>query len=207
MTQAPAWNVSGDYYETCSCDYVCPCLATNMTGKQTKGDCHFAMVFHANQGTYGGVRLDGLSWAAIGRAPGPSMADGNIEVGIIVDERATQQQRDALVQIGSGQAGGPMAALGPLVGKFLGVEAAPFEINKDGLNWSTRAGGLIDQAGQGTPGANPEEPIYYDNAAHPANTRLALGKATGSALHALGLNWEDKGGGNNAHFAPFNWKG
>lgn len=43
MTQTTAqWNVAGDYYETCSCDYVCPCLPSNLTGKQTKGDGHFA---------------------------------------------------------------------------------------------------------------------------------------------------------------------
>src|ERR1051325_7942188 len=128
MTQAPQWNVSGDYYETCSCDFLCPCITSNLAAKSTNPDCLFAMVFHVNQGRYGNVTLDGLNWAAIGRAPGPTMADGNLEVGIIVDERASQEQRDALAGIGSGQAGGPMAMLGPFVGKVLGIEAAPFQI-------------------------------------------------------------------------------
>lgn len=113
------------------------------------------MVFHVNQGRYGNVSLDGLNWAAVGRAPGPTMADGNIEVGLIVDERATQEQRDALTQIGSGQGGGPMAMLGPFVGKFLGVEGGSFEIRKEGLKWSTTVGNFINQGWEGTPGPIP----------------------------------------------------
>lgn len=206
MTQATQWNAAGDYYETCSCDYVCPCLPGNLAAKQTKGDCHFAMVFHVNQGRYGNVTLDGLNWAAVGRAPGPAMADGNIEVGLILDERASQEQRDALTQIGSGQGGGPMAMLGPFVSKFLGVEAGQFEIRKDSLKWSTAVGSYINQSWEGTPGANPDEPLYIDNCIHPANTKLALGKSTGSKLHALGLNWDDASGNNNGHCAPFNWR-
>ena len=206
MTQAPAWNVSGDYYETCNCDYVCPCVPGNLAGKHTKGDCVFVMVFHVNQGRHGNVSLDGLNWVAIGRAPGPTMADGNIAVGLIVDERASQAQRDALTQIGSGQGGGPMAALGPLVSSFLGVEAGAFAITKEGLKWSTRVGAAVDQAGEGMPGANQDEPLYIDNCLHPASTRLALGKATRSRLHAFGLDWEDTSGQNNAHYAPFRWQ-
>src|SRR5258708_28176852 len=107
------WRVSGQYMETCSCDYLCPCAPSNVTGKQTKGYCNFAMAFHIDKGQYGTVKLNGLNFAVVAHAPGPSMSDGNIAVGLITDERATPEQQQALVQIGSGQGGGPMAALGP----------------------------------------------------------------------------------------------
>src|SRR5713226_9992821 len=131
-----AWQVSGEYFETCSCDYLCPCIPTNLTGKQTKIYCNFAFVFHVNQGRYGNTTLDGLSFAVLGHAPGPSMSDGNISVGLITDDRATSEQQQALIQIGSGQGGGPMAALGPLISKMLGVEAKPIHFEKKAMSCS-----------------------------------------------------------------------
>jgi hypothetical protein len=65
------------------------------------------------------------------------MGKGNWSVGLITDERATAEQREAIAAIASGAAGGPMAALSGLIGKFLGVEAAPIHFDRRGLNWST----------------------------------------------------------------------
>jgi hypothetical protein len=201
------WQVSGQYFETCSCDYLCPCIPTNLTGKQTQGYCNFAFVFNINQGRYGNTTLDGLNFAVLGHAPGPSMSDGNISVGLITDERATPEQQQALVQIGSGQGGGPMAALGPLLSKILGVEAKPIHFEKKGMSCSVSIPGVLDQAVEGVPGAvKQDEPLYLDNTAHPANARLALAKATRSHLHAFGIDWDDTSGKNNGHFAPFNWR-
>lgn len=56
-------------------------------------------------------------------------------------------------------------------------------------------------------GSQRQEPMYLDNAPHPANKRLALAKAVRSHLHAFGLDWDDASGRNNGHFAPFNWQG
>ena len=111
------WQVSGQYFETCSCDYLCPCTPGNFTGKQTLGYCNFAFVFHVDRGRYGNTTLDGLNFAIVGQAPGPTFADGNAAVGLISDERATPEQQQALVQIGSGQGGGPMAAFAPFITK------------------------------------------------------------------------------------------
>jgi hypothetical protein len=63
------------------------------------------------------------------------MIKGNWSVGVIIDERATAEQRDAIVAIASGSAGGPMAALSPLVGKFLGAESAPIRFDRNGATW------------------------------------------------------------------------
>src|SRR5437868_4196338 len=59
----PNWQLSGDYFETCSCDYVCPCVLTNMAGRPTNGDCNFAMVFEIDRGELNNVKLDGLNFA------------------------------------------------------------------------------------------------------------------------------------------------
>jgi hypothetical protein len=201
------WEVKGEYFETCSCDYFCPCLPGNLQAKQTKGYCNFVFVFHVEQGRYGKLNLSGLNFVVAGHAPGPTMSDGNIGVGLIVDERATSEQREALTQIGSGQGGGPMAELGPLVGKVLGVEASPIRFHKEGLTCDVSVPGVLDQAVQGVASPVKEgEPLYIDNTVHPANSRLALARATRSHFHLFGINWDDDSGKNNGHFAPFAWK-
>jgi hypothetical protein len=164
------------------------------------------MVFRIDRGQYAQTSLDGLSFAVLAHAPEPSMAEGNIAVGLIVDERATPEQREALTQIGSGQGGGPMAALGPLVSQFLGVEARPIHFQMNGLTRSVSIPGVLEQGVQGVTGGDQSDPIYIDNTVHPANTRLALAKATSSHLHVFGLDWDDTSGQNNGHFAPFKWQ-
>ena len=200
------WQVSGEYFEACSCDSVCPCPTSGLAAPPTKGSCDAGLVFRVDRGRYGTTTLDGLSFAVLLHTPGP-MIQGNWTVGVVLDERATAEQREALTQIASGQAGGPMGALGPLVGTFAGAEARPIRIETDGMRRSVSIPGMLDLAVAGIPGANQNEPIYLDNVGHPAATRLALAKASRSHMHAFGINWDDESGRNNGHFAPFAWSG
>ena len=201
-----SWQVSGQYYETCSCDFVCPCLPGQMAVNPTKGSCTFAMAFQIDKGNYKDVSLDGLGFILLGFTPGP-MGNGNWSVGIVADERASAEQRDAMTAIASGAAGGPMAALSGLVGKFLGVESAPIRFERSGVEWSVAASDLVDMAAVGARGLNPDaEPLHLENTGHPAADRFALARASKSHVHALGLAWDDVGGGNNGQYAPFSWR-
>ena len=119
----PSWQVAGQYYETCSCDFVCPCILGQMAVRPSRGTCTFAMGFQIEGGTYDSVSLSGLGFIVLGLTP-EAMGNGNWSVGLIIDERASAEQRDALTAIATGAAGGPMAALSGLIGKFLGVESA-----------------------------------------------------------------------------------
>ncbi|OLC14885.1 MAG: hypothetical protein AUH29_09505 [Candidatus Rokubacteria bacterium 13_1_40CM_69_27] len=200
-----SWRISGDYFETCSCDFLCPCMPSNLAARPTQGHCNFAFVFHVDQGHYGDIALDGLNFAVVGHAPGV-MAQGNWSVGVIADARASADQQQAITAIVSGQAGGPMAAVAPLLGKFLGVESKPIRYSKDGLKRSVSIPEMLDQAVEGVPGAKADEPLYIDNTIHPANSRLALAKAVRSHVHAFGITWDTTSGRNNGHFAPFAWQ-
>jgi hypothetical protein len=203
----PTWQVSGQYYETCSCDFVCPCLPGGMAVKPTKGSCTFAMAFSVDRGTYGTVSLDGLGFIVLGFTP-EEMGKGNWSVGVIADERASAEQRDAITAIASGTAGGPMAALSGLVGKFLGVEPAPIRFDRSGVKWSVKAANFVDMSAEGVKGLNPNasEPMHFDKTGHPAADRFALARASKSRVHALGLAWEDATGSNNGQYAPFSWR-
>ena len=199
------WQMAGDYFETCSCDYLCPCIPSNLAGKPTKGWCNFAMVFRIDKGNSDDVNLDGLAFAVVGQAP-EIMGKGNWAVGLIVDDRASDGQKQAITTIASGQAGGPPAILTGVVGKLLGVESRPIQFKKDGMRRSVSIPDMLDQSCEGVPSVgNPAEPLFIENTMHPANSRLALAKASASHLHAFGLNWDDTSGNNNGHFAPFKW--
>jgi hypothetical protein len=136
------------------------------------------------------------------------MGKGNWSVGVVADERASAEQRDAMTAIASGSAGGPMAALSGLVGTFLGIESAPIHFDRHGVKWAVNASPLVDMAAEGAMGTNPNatEPLHLDNTGHPINDRLALCHASKSHVSALGLSWDDTSGKNNGHYAPFSWR-
>ena len=203
----PAWQVDGQYYETCSCDFVCPCILEQMAVKPSKGSCTFAMAFQIERGWYGTVPLDGLGFIVLGWTP-EAMIKGNWSVGVIADERASAEQRDAIAGIASGSAGGPMSVLSGLVGKSLGMESAPIRFDRNGAKWSVKASSLVDMAAEGAKGVNPNatEPLHLDNTGHPASDRVALAHASKSHVRALGLTWDDASGKNNGQYAPFSWR-
>src|SRR5207244_8324476 len=128
----PSWRVNGQYYETCSCDFVCPCLPGQMAVRPSKGSCTFAMAFQIERGSYGAVSLDGLGFIVLGFTP-EAMGKGNWSVGLSIDERASAEQREAITAIASGAAGGPMAAMSGLIGKFLGGESAAVTFERSGM--------------------------------------------------------------------------
>ena len=133
MAAQTKWRLSGDYFENCNCDVVCPCLvspAAPLTARPSQGVCDVALVFHIDKGSYDQVSLDGLNVAVVGHTPGP-MADGNWTLAAYIDERADDGQTAALGAIFGGAEGGPMAAFAPLVGKHLGAKkvAIKYAIN------------------------------------------------------------------------------
>jgi hypothetical protein len=174
----------------------------------TKGSCTFAMAYQIEQGGYGAVSLDGLGFIVLGLTP-EAMGKGNWSVGVITDERATAEQREAITAIASGSAGGPMAALSGLVGKFLGVESAPIRFDRTDTKWSVTASSLVDMAADPAMGLDPNatEPLALDNTGHPAANRVALARALESHVDVLGLSWHDTSGKNNGQYAPFSWRG
>jgi hypothetical protein len=203
----PSWRVDGQYYETCSCDFVCPCLPGQMAVQPSKGSCSFAMAFQIERGTYGSLRLDGLGFIMLGFTPA-AMAQGNWLVGLVADDRASAEQRDAITAIASGASGGPMAALAGLVGTFLGVESAPIRFERSGPSWSVKAGPFVDMAASAAMGLDPAslKPLELANTGHPAADRFTLARASKSHVNALGLKWDEMSGHNNGQYAPFSWQ-
>ena len=202
------WKIGGEYMESCNCDYLCPCIYTNPQGPATHDHCYSLQVYRIERGHCGDVQLDDLAFALVIRS-GKVMADGNWVLGVVIDERANEAQRDALGAIASGQAGGiPARIREVLVRDFRGVELRPIEFRMDGLKRSAAIPGLLEFAIEGVASrAGNGEPLYLDNTAHPASRRLALARSSRTRIDGFGLELDMAAQGNNGHFAPFSWKG
>ncbi len=202
----PVWNVAGQYFETCSCDFVCPCILTQMTAKPSKGSCTFAMSFKIEKGKYESVTLDGLGFIVIGFTPA-EMGKGNWTAGVIVDELATPEQRDAIVAIATGGAGGPMAALAGMITKFAGVESAPIRFERDGVKWSVNASSFVSMSASPAMGIDPMTtcPCSWGIPATRRTRRFRwpapfTARSARSACRGMTLT-----GRNNGQYAPFVW--
>jgi hypothetical protein len=200
------WKISGEYMESCNCDYLCPCIYTNPQGPATQDNCTAVMTFRIDKGEAGGTSLDGLAFALVIRS-GRVMADGNWVFGCVVDERANDAQRAALSAIVSGQAGGPPGRIrNALVSDFRGVVFKPIDFRMEGLKRSVSIPDVVSFEIEGVqPRSNNGQPMSIDNTSHPASRRLALAQAKEFHVQGFGLALDMVGKGNNGHFAPFAW--
>lgn len=136
----PKWFFEADYLQACNCDYGCPC---EFSAPPTMGFCDGMGAWKIDKGQYDGVTLDGLGLGFAAKWPG-AIHEGNGTVLLFVDERANAVQRDALLQIGSGQAGGlPFEILATTFSNVLDPVFAPIEFKIDGLNSSARVGNQL----------------------------------------------------------------
>jgi hypothetical protein len=195
------WGVKGRFFETCSCELMCPCN-TSMDHGATYDYCRVTLVFDITEAEIEGTDVAGLKVVAIADTP-KVMTDGNWRLGMFVDERATDEQADKLVQVFGGQLGGPMAGLAPLVGEMLGVERAKIEVQHDGLRHSVRVGNEIDfEVEDIVPfGVETGQPVRFEGMFHPVASNLTMAEATRSSIDAFGIQYEGKTGLSTAEFS------
>jgi hypothetical protein len=196
-----AWQIQGTYFETCSCEVVCPCTASLALGA-TYDRCRVTLVFHVASGDVEGTDVSGLTVAALADTP-KVMTDGDWKLGVFIDAAASDEQAEKLGAVFSGQLGGPMEALGPLIGENLGVERAPIEVSEEGLTHSVRIGDAVDfEIEDVVPfGVETGEPARIVGIFHPAGSELTVSKATRSQISAFGIEYEGKSGFSNSSFA------
>src|SRR5215210_4380941 len=196
-----AWQIAGTYFETCSCEVVCPCTASLALGADYDR-CKVTLVFHVTDGDVEGTDVSGLTVAAVADTP-KVMSEGNWRLGVFIDDSASDQQAEKLGAVFGGQLGGPMEALGPLVAENLGVKRAPIEVREEGLRHSIKIGDAVDFEIEDvvSVGVESGEPARLTGIFHPAGSELTISKATRSSINAFGIEYEGKSGFSNSHFA------
>jgi hypothetical protein len=196
-----AWKIEGTYFESCSCDLVCPCTASLANGA-THDYCRVVLVFNVKDGEIEGTDVGGLSIAAVVDTP-KVMTEGNWKVGVFIDDKASDEQAGKLGAVFGGQLGGPMEAIGPLVGENLGVERARFDLHEEGLRHSVKIGDAVDiEIEDIVPfGVETGEPARLVGIFHPAGSELTVAKALTARVNAFGIEYEGKAAFSRSNFA------
>jgi len=102
-----SWEIKGEELGNCNCDYGCPC---QFNALPTHGSCEAAVGYQIHEGHFGDIKLDGLRVAMVVWWPGP-VHEGNGKMQVIVDEQASDEQREAIVKIIHGEETDPMATM------------------------------------------------------------------------------------------------
>ncbi len=101
------WRIRGPEISTCNCDWGCPCQFNSLP---THGNCRAGVAMRIDEGHFGDVSLNDLHWAALFAWP-KAIHEGNGEALLILDERAGEAQREALLAILSGETSTPGATM------------------------------------------------------------------------------------------------
>jgi hypothetical protein len=198
------WSLTGTYVESCSCNTPCPCTVSLDLGADLDY-CRALLAFNIVSGDVDGVDVAGVGAAMIADTP-KVMSEGNWKVGLYLSDNASDEQAEALGRVFSGELGGPPAALGPLMGEFLGVERAPMQFRDDGGTHSIKIGDAVDiEVEDVVPfGAENGEPAKLTGIFHPAGETLTIARPTRAAVHGFGIEYEGKSGFSSS---SFNWAG
>ena len=199
-----AWKLEGTYFENCNCDFVCPCTVTSNVVDATGDRCQGVLNYHVRRGEVEGVDVSGRTVSVVFDTP-KKMLDGGWRIGLIIDDKASKEQAEKLTTVFAGKAGGPMAALAPLIGELLGIERLPIDYSDKGNRHSIKVGNEIAVEVEDFVPDGGGEPTKLVGVAHPSNSTLTIARPIESKIKAFGM--EFKNAGKSAFSSPFNWEG
>ena len=205
-----SWSLSGEYLESCNCEFLCPCLLgpRNARGapmaRPTQGHCDVPLVFSIAQGSYGALSLAGTSAALALYTPG-AMGEGHWRAALYLDAGGSPDQRAALEVIFTGKAGGPTGRISAAVDEWLPTRTARIEFGKEGRKRWARIRDVLDIEVEGVEGAEPGTETWIDNVRHLVARRLAAARTQRGLYRDHGWAWDNTG--KNAHYASFDWRG
>src|SRR6059058_5776651 len=135
--------------------------------------CRVTLVFNVKGGEIDGVDVSGLTVAAVADTP-KVMTDGNWRLGVVIDDQASDEQAEKLGAVFSGQLGGPMEGLAPLLGEMLGVERVAMEFSSENGHHKLTVGdkGQVEVEDVIPFGVESGEPAKLAGIFHPAGSTL-----------------------------------
>jgi hypothetical protein len=199
-----AYQLEGSILEVCTCNILCPCWVGE---DPDSGTCDSAMVYHFDKGDINGVDVSGLTLGFVVHIPG-NILKGNWRAAVYVDEKATEDQEEALLNVFTGKLGGPVADIAQLVGEVVSVERAPITYEVEGAKGTLKIGQVTEAEMEPYKGPTGEvttlnESIFTTIPGAPAY----VGKASSfrSRNQALGHNLDIKN--HNAIQGAFRFEG
>ncbi len=210
MAAIPNWSLKGDWFDVCKCNIPCPC---EFAQAPTFGDCEGILAWHVRDGRFGDVVLDGLNVLALGAFEGNVWAGGvKVKMGMFVDAKADDRQREALMTIFGGKAGGWPGEFAQFIGEIRGVEVAPIEFSVDGdlATWRAAIPGKVEARAEALTGPTtlPGQRVQTVNPPGSEvgpNVVATWGRAAVDRASAFGFDW-NRTGQSSKHIA-FAWSG
>jgi hypothetical protein len=189
-----AWRLEGAYTENCNCEVVCPCVASAFAAPATYDRCTAVFAWHIESGEVDGTDVSDLSVVLVLDTP-RQMLEGNWRVGMFMDDRASEEQAEKLGGIFSGQMGGPLANIVPLISENLGMEVASIEHIDDGLRHRLRVGDAIDvEIEDLVSPLDPDGPLpKLTQTRHPANSDMTPARSLSARVQGLGIDFSGEG--------------
>lgn len=195
------FTVQGDYFEACSCAVSCPCV---FLAPATEDACDLFIAWRIDHGEKDGVDLAGLNAALAVHTP-KQMTDGNWCVALYLDNRASSEQQEALAAIFSGQAGGHMANVAPLIAEVTGVEAVPIQFESSNGKGSVRVGNVLTMRAEQSVGMDGRNPSVITNPPFGAVPQpVRQGRSVEVRYDGA---WSFSTQGRNAFFTEFTYSG
>jgi hypothetical protein len=131
--------MDGTLLEACSCAAPCPCwIGDDPDG----GTCDSFVAYHVDRGQIRGIDVSNLSLVLVAQIPGNVLA-GNWRVVLYVDDKATAEQREALLDTFGGKLGGAPADMAKLLGEIVAVYPVPIEHCVEGGKGTIRVGEAV----------------------------------------------------------------
>jgi hypothetical protein len=209
-SDVPQWHAAGDWFDVCRCDIPCPC---EFAQPPTDNWCQGVLTWHIREGHYGDVTLDGLNLVALGYFEGNLWAgEAAVALGLFIDERADERQREALQMIFGGQVGGWPAQFAELVGEMRGVEFVPIEVEvaDDLAYWRAEIPGRVLASAEALAGPTTPEGQRVQ-LLNPPGSEVGPGQvatwARTTAHRAEGFGWSFEWDGKSSKHIPFEWSG
>ena len=195
------YDLEGSLLEACSCGVLCPCWVGE---DPDMGTCEAFLCYHFDRGTIRGVDVSGLNYAAVGHIPGNVLA-GNWQLALFVDDRATDEQMDAIIDAFTGKLGGPLADLAALVGEVKVIERASIDHSLVEGSGKIRVGDFLSAEIEPYRGPNGDVTTLRDSIFSTVPGSPAwVSKATFTDVKLPQFGWEWRFEGRNAIQAD--WK-
>jgi len=135
-----AYQLEGKLLEVCDCNVLCPCWIGE---DADNGTCDTVLAYHIDKGKIDGTDVSGLTIGLLAHIPG-NILQGNWRMAVFVDDKASPQQQEAMLNAWTGKLGGPLADMAKLVGEVVAVERAPINFDVEAGEGRLRIGTIAE---------------------------------------------------------------
>jgi hypothetical protein len=209
----PDWRLEGDWFDVCTCNVPCPCtFAQPPTGNQ----CEVLFAYRINKGHYGTTPMAGLKAVILLSLTGNLWDGGKADAGVFFDAAADADQREALVAIFTGKAGGWMPNVLPALREIKGVDFADISVEVDSSleRWSVKVADMVEASGVPLRGPT-SDPTKHCQSFNPPGSEVGPTNAPVTWGKGLGARWKafhnafdvNIPAGQSSKHIPFDWSG